>query len=478
MIQTVGVDYLGLSGLFTSILQVLSMAELGFGQALIYSMYKPVAESNTELICGLLKTYKRIYRIIGWVVLGIGLVLIPWLSMMIKSEIPPDINIYILFLIYLANSISSYWLFAYKISLLNVNQRNDIVSKISSIVMSGLYCLQILVLLISKNYYIYIILLPISTILINILASYFANKMFPEYQPEGNISLEMREELKKSVSGLIVVKLSSVSRNAFDSIIVSVYISLTAVAIYNNYYYVLNAITGFLLVFTQAVAAPVGNSMITESVDKNQKDMNRLNFIYMWISGLCAIIMMSLYQPFMKIWAGDSLMFSDKTMLLFVIYFIIIKLGDIQGQYFDAAGLWWYRRPYAVAESLGNLLLNFLLGYYWGINGILIATIVTTIVFNFVLSSKVIFKQYFHKGYLQYLFSQSMYAIVTFTASIICYIVNKKLFAEINNYVLLMFLSLIFCFILGNVLFILIYCRSDVFLDSWKWLRQRILVKL
>lgn len=477
MIKTLGADYLGLSGLFTSILQVLSMAELGFGQALIYSMYKPVAENNTELVCALLRTYKKIYRIIGCVVLTVGLTLIPLLPLMIKSDIPPDINIYILFLIYLVNSIASYWLFAYKISLLNVNQRNDVVSKITTLIMASLYCLQIVVLLIFKNYYIYIILMPISTILINLIASFYASKMYPEYQPAGIINPQLKGELKKSISGLMVVKLSSVSRNAFDSIIVSAYISLTVVAVYNNYYYVLNAVTSFLLVFTQAIAAPIGNSMAVESIEKNQKDMNRLNFVYMWISGLCAVLMMSLYQPFMKIWVGDALMFSDSTMFLFVIYFLVIKLGDIQGQYFDAAGLWWYRRPYAIIEALGNLLLNFILGYFWGVNGILIATIVTTVVFNFIISSQVIFARYFHKGYSRYVISQGLYVIISLLVSIVCLKMNEILFAGIKNIYFLMFIRLVVCIVLSNVIFLVVYFKTSVFKDSTKWLRDRLLVR-
>ena len=130
MIKTIGAEYLGISGLFTSILSALSLAELGIGTAIVYSMYKPIADGDTPAVCALLNMYRKIYRIIGGIVFGIGIVLFPLLPNLINGEIPADVNIYLIFAIYLFNSTASYWLFAYKISLLNAHQRADIVNKI------------------------------------------------------------------------------------------------------------------------------------------------------------------------------------------------------------------------------------------------------------------------------------------------------------------------------------------------------------
>lgn len=477
LIKILGAEYLGLGSLFTSILSVLSLAELGFGAAIVFSMYKPIAENQKDVICALLNIYRKIYRVVGAIVLILGLSLLPVLPQLIKSGVPADINIYILFIIYLVNSVSSYWLFAYKISLINAHQRADVTSKIDFILMIGLYTAESVSLIIFRNYYCYAVLLPCYTIARNFVASHYVKKMFPEYLPSGKISKEMESSLKKSVLGLMITKLSSVSRNAFDSIIISALIGLTAVAIYNNYYYVLNAITGLLLVFTTAIAAPIGNSVASETKEKNFEDMNRLNFAYMWISGWCTVCLACLYQPFMNIWVGKGLMFSDAVMWLFPIYFIIIKLGDIQGQYFDAAGLWWYRKWYSILEALGNLALNLVLGYLWGIVGVLIATILTVFIFNFLLTSRVIFKYFFGSGYWKYISSQLAYMLVSLVAAGISYCVCRYCTANINDNWLVLAINTMVCIVVPNLFFLLCYSKTNIFTNTVKWLIPRLLCR-
>lgn len=477
MIKTLGAEYLGISGLFTSVLSTLSLAELGIGTAIVYSMYKPIADGNTSAVCALLNMYRKIYRIIGGIVFAIGIILIPLLPNLINGEIPADVNIYLIFAIYLFNSTASYWLFAYKISLLNAHQRADIVNKIDIFLMLGLYLAEILTLLVFQNYYCYAVLLPVYTILRNYIASNCVKREFPNLQPKGKVDANTLRTLKKSISGLMITKVSSVSRNAFASIIVSMFLGLTTVAIYNNYYYILNSVTALLLVLTSSIAASIGNSVASETIEKNYSDMNKLNFIYMWISGWCAVCLLCMYQPFMKLWVGTDLMFSDGIMWLFPLYFIVMKIGDIKAQYLDATGLWWYRKWYCLAEAIGNIILNFVFGYLWGVGGILCATIITVFVFDFVLSSKVIFRHYFTTGYIKYIASQSYYLIVTFIVSVVTFTACKKIACFLrNDWLKLIFVALI-CVILPNILFFISYCWTRVFKDSKKWLLERFIIK-
>ena len=151
-----GVQYLGLNSLFTSILQVLNLAELGVGSAMVYSMYKPIAEDDGERICALMKLYRTYYRIIGLVVGIIGIIILPFIPKLIKSDLPEDVNVYILYLLHLSATVFSYWLFAYKNSLLQAHQRNDVISKVTFIFETIKYAIQLLILIFLKNYYIYI----------------------------------------------------------------------------------------------------------------------------------------------------------------------------------------------------------------------------------------------------------------------------------------------------------------------------------
>ena len=145
ILHVLGVKYLGLNGLFKSILSILNLAELGVGSAMLFSMYKPIAEDDHDTICALMKLYRTLYRLIGLVVLAIGLGLTPFLHVLVKDEIPADINLYVLYFMTLGSTVVSYWLFAYKNSLLTAHQRSDIVSKIALAVHLVEYALKILV---------------------------------------------------------------------------------------------------------------------------------------------------------------------------------------------------------------------------------------------------------------------------------------------------------------------------------------------
>ena len=301
MVVTLGNSYLGLSSLFTSILTVLNLSELGFGAALAYSMYKPVAENDKQRICTILGYYKKIYRIISIAVLSAGTVLLPFLPQFIGGEWPKEINIYVLYYIYLINVVLSYALFAHKRALLTVYQRYDIITNINTVLSIGMYTIQIVLLFVTSNYYLYVCILPLFTIIDNLWVAFVTKKAFPDLECKAAISQEDRNAIRKHVKGLGIQKLCSTSRNSFDSIIISMNLGLAATAVYNNYYSIMLAVHMFLYQIPNAVRASVGNSIASENRCKNFKNYSLFNFIYMWISGWCTICLLCLFQPFMQI---------------------------------------------------------------------------------------------------------------------------------------------------------------------------------
>lgn len=198
LIRKLGIEYLGLSGLSTSILTVLSLAELGFSSAIIYSLYKPVADNDTKKICALLSYYQKIYRIIGIIILIVGLAFLPFFKYLIKGELPSDINDYLLYLIYLINTVISYLLFSYKSCIIAVYQRNDLLSKINFISKIFLYAVQSVLLLFYANYYLYLLIFPLSTVILNLLTLFISKKYFPSCIAFGEIDTETRNEIKKT----------------------------------------------------------------------------------------------------------------------------------------------------------------------------------------------------------------------------------------------------------------------------------------
>lgn len=283
LIYTMGTEYLGLSSLFSSILQVLSLSELGIGSAMVFELYRPIAENDIKKICELQNLYKKIYRIIGTIILVIGICILPFLGVFIKGSYPIDVNIYVLYVLYLLNSSASYLLYAYKSTLLTAYQRRDVISNIGTVVHIILYIIQLICLINFHNYYAYVIWLPIFTIIENIITAVYVKKMYPDCNPKGKLERIEIKNIVVRVRDLFGHKLSSVVTNSVDTIVISSFIGLNMVTIYNNYYYLMSAVSGVLDIVYQGILAGIGNSLVSESKEKNRKDFNKFFFINAWI---------------------------------------------------------------------------------------------------------------------------------------------------------------------------------------------------
>lgn len=422
ILYVLGEQYVGLSSLFVSILQVLNLAELGFATAIVYNMYKPLAEHDHNLVCALLSYYRKVYRFVGLFIFVAGLALMPWLSNFIHGSFPSEMNLYVLYLLYLLNSALSYFLFAYKSSLLNAAQRMDVVQKVHLFVHLFQYICEFLVIVLLHNFYVFVLVSVVATISNNLLANRASKKLFPQYIPSGKINDSLKKDIRKQVVGVMIGKLSDTSRNAFDSIILSSFLGLTIVAIYNNYFFIYSGLYAVMIVITNAMQASVGNSIAVESKEKNHNDLLKFQFIFAWITGWITICMFALYQPFMKLWAGESLLLSFKDMILFCGYFYAINMNGMRNLYFAGSGLWWQAKLAFVMEALGNLVLNIVLGYFWGVTGVLVATLVTIIAFNYVYRTQVLFRLYFESNSpKRFYMNQIFYLLVTALGCFVMY---------------------------------------------------------
>lgn len=456
MLYTMGNEYVGLSSLFTSILSFMSLAELGIGSALVYSMYRPIAEDDTATINAIYALYKRLYIWIGFIILAIGLVMIPFFPWIVKNGTPDDVNIYILYFIYVLNTVISYWMYAYKQSLLTAHQRSDIISKRSLIIQLLMYVLQISALLISHNYYFYIIWLPVSTIVTNIVNKVMVDKMFPQYRCEGRISKELEYSIKKKVIALFGTKANSIVLHATDNIVISAFLGLVMVGKYGNYYYIMNAIMGFLTIIYSSLTAGVGNSLETESKEKNYTDFETLSFLNAWLVMFCSVCLLCLYQPFMKIWVKEQNMFGMDIVLLLVLYFYIYQSRRIVLTYKDAAGIWWEDRfrPYVVMFT--NLIFNIFLCQVIGIYGIVFSTIISMVI-SIPWENYTVFKFIFKLKSKAYYIKMSKYLLTTVFICMLLWGICSQLG---ENGVLGIIIRLAICGLISNIIWLLIYGRS------------------
>ena len=420
MIYIMGNEYVGLNNLFTSILGFLSLAELGVGSALVFSMYKPIAENDVKTINALYSLYRRLYKIIGTIIFTCGLLLVPVLHRIIRKDLPPDVNLYVVYFTFLLNTVLSYWLYGYKQSLLSAFQRTDITSKRAIVVALFMYTVQIASLIVFHNYYTYVIWIPICTVITNLANKVIVDHMFPQYKCEGEISKELADSIKKKVLALFGSKANSIVLHATDNIVISAFLGLSVVGKYGNYYYIMNSICMFLKIIYSSMTAGLGNSLETETIEKNYRDFSFLSFFNAWIVTVCAVSLLCLYQPFMEIWVKKQNMLDSRIVILLVVYFYIYMIRRVILTYKDAGGIWWEDkfRPYVVMTV--NIVLNILLCQIIGLYGILLSTIISMLV-AIPWENYTVFKYIFHisskeyyKKMLIYLLSGCTTAGVTF----------------------------------------------------------------
>lgn len=414
MIYLMGVQYLGLNSLFTSVLQVLNLAELGVGSAMVYSMYKPIATDDKKTICALMRLYRTYYRIIGLVIAILGTCLLPFIPKLIKRDVPADINIYILYLLNLSVTVLSYWLFAYKNCLLDAYQRNDVTSKVTLITNTVQYALQIVVLVIFRNYYLYVVVVLITQAMANVITAIVVTKMFPDYKPIGKLDKKEVQSINGRIKDLFTAKFGTVVVNSADTIVISAFLGLSALAIYQNYYYILNAVYGVVGIILTSITAGIGNSLITEKIDKNYKDFKKLTFIICWIICICCSCFAALYQPFMKLWVKKSdLMLQDSYIFLFCLYFFLLEINMVWATVKDAAGLWHSDRFRPLIGATCNLILNVILVQFIGLYGILLSTILSYVFISMPWLIHNLFKLLYKRSLISYMLSVLQYFFVS-----------------------------------------------------------------
>lgn len=477
LIKYIGIDYAGLNGLYSSLLEVLNIAELGFSGAVVYSMYKPIAENDEATVCALLNFYRRIYLIIGIGILTAGLIALPFLPKLINGTPPHDANIYILFLLYLTGTSVSYLLFGYKVSLLNAYQRVDVIQHIGTIISFLTSALQILVIVLFDNFYAYVTIIPLLAIVRNIITSRIVDRLFPQYKCKGKISPELKRDIKKKVTGLSIQKICTVSRNGVANIFISAFISLEVVGVYNNYYMIFSSLTGIIALVPMAMTAGIGNFVQTASIEDNHRALQKFNLLYMIISTVCAVCLFSLYQPFMEIWMGKEYMFDYSTVILLVIYFYMLKMGDIRSIWVDAVGLYWEIRWRAVFEAALNLVLCYIFVRIWGINGLIAGTLVSLFLVNFLYSSSITFKYYFGNNKLiPYYLIQIFHLCVMIAICGGCFYLFSMIesMAEITNLWIKMGYRLVMSAILSIIVVYIIFHKTKTYHEAMVWVKSKL----
>lgn len=457
-ISFLGVTYLGINGLFSNILSMLSLAELGIGPAIIFSMYKPIAENDEVHIAKLMNFYRTAYRIIAIIVLIVGLLITPFLNFFINGNTDIE-NLKMIFVLILMNTVVSY-LYAYKGSMLTADQKAYIGVIIRNIFAVIQNVAQIIVLLITKNYFLYLIVQIFTTVIANFILSKYVDKKYPfllKYKYE-KIDKDEYKCIMQKVKGMMMHKTGGFVLNSTDNLVISKFVGVVAVGIYSNYMMIMNMIKAYLTQITGGLTASIGNLVASETKEKTEEVFNNLMFIYFWIYSFCFVCFWVIFQPFITMWLGSSYLMSESVLLIILINFYLNGFQDCINSYINVTGLFWETRKKPIVECLINLMTSVFLADKIGLIGVFLGTLVSFIC-TFWINPIVLYKKYFNKSVIHYFNKFLIYFLITIIMALGIDWVLKQLILEIL--ILELVIRVVVSIILPNLLIGIILMKSS-----------------
>jgi len=458
-IKFLNIEYLGLNGLFNNIISMLGIVELGIGNAIVYKLYRPIAENDIETIKSLMNFYKKTYNIISAFVLIIGLIITPFLGYIV-GEININVNIYIVFILFILDTCASY-LLSYKRSILYANQRNYIVNYIHILYIILLNIFQIIVLYFTKNYYIYLIIKIVMRLFENIIITLISNKMYIYLTNKDVLPLNenILSDIKKKIKALFFHQIGSFIVNGTDNILISKFFSIIYVGLYSNYYLIINSVTTLFGQLIDAVTPSVGNMLITESKDKNFDVFKKIRFINFWVSCWTSTCILVLMNDFVNVWLGEQYILSYSVLIVLVINFYQQMMKKSYSSFKNAAGIFYEDRFVPLVESVLNIVASIILLKLFGLAGVFMGTIISGLALWCYSYPKFVYHDLLGGTYFKYIEETIGYFItfiliagITFTASI---------YISISNLYVSLIVKACICILLPNLLMLIVFNKSN-----------------
>lgn len=462
-IRCLGTEYLGLNGLFTNILTVLSLAELGVGEAITFSLYKPLSTKNSEKCLMLMSFYKKVYIIIGIIILLVGVSITPFLNFFI-SDIPDIPNISIIYILFVINSAASY-MFSYKRNLIIADQKRYIATIYRYSFYSALNILQIIVLLLTNNYILFLSLQILNTIIENLLISVKANRMYPFLNSNKKIPLdtESKTQIIKNTKAMMMHKIGGIVVSSTDNIIISKFINLVTVGLYSNYYLIINALNTIIGQFFSSILASVGHLFATESKEKCYSVFNRVYFLNYCIYSTSSICLLVLFNSFIELWLGKNYILTPQVVLILVINFYVTGMRKSAITFKEAAGLFYNDRWKSILEAIINLFFSIILVQYFGLLGVFIGTFISSVTVCVWIEPFVLYKNGFDKSLKEYFKKYFCYCFATIISAIVS-VLLFSLIDKIGIDLLLAFLiKAILAILLSFMFIVLFFSRTSEF---------------
>lgn len=471
-IYVLGEEYLGISSLYSNILLLLSVSELGFSSAVAYSLYRPLAEGNTKKIASIMQFYKKAYRVIGLVILGLGLCLLPFLPVLMNGT-TDKVNIYFYYLLYLSQTVVSYLFFSYKQTLLLADQKKYLVDMITFSVQILTDLIQILILIVRKSFLEYTITSIICTVVTNFLISYLVNKKYSYIkEPAEKLPKAEVKGIFSQVYAMFLYRVCNIVGSATDNLIISANIGVLMVGLYDNYAIIVNVIQEILSNVLRAFTGSLGNLYVVESDKKNEQVFRVLNMINLWFIVFASVCFLVLFQPFISLWIGENYLLEYGVVFIIAMNFATNHMQGVVQIYKDTTGLFVKGKYRPVATVILNLVISLILVKSMGIAGVFLGSIISRMCTTWWYDAWLIHKYAFHKKptgfYLNCIASAGFIVILTYIIQKIC------VWMDLSTTWMGLIIRGVLCVIIVNLVLLIRYGKTDEFFQLLVKIKQQI----
>lgn len=464
-IDNMGVELLGINGMLTSILSMLSLVELGFGGAIYYSLYKPLAKQNINQVNATMNLYSKLYKGIGITIFILGIGLMPFLGNFVQTDIS---NSYVntVYIIFLVDSVLSYFL-AYRRNILSADQKSYVINNLSTVFSISTTLLQILVIVYTKNYILYLLIKIVLAFSQNLIIYFITNKQYPYLKEKVIEPLDkhVKDEIIKNAKALCIVNLSVYCVFGTDNLLLSTFTGVSIVGLYSNYSLIISTINGLIGQVFEGIKASFGNFLVEKSIEEAHSIFNVLYFINFWITTFCAISLVTLLNPFIEIWLGKEMLLPISAIYIIVFNFYSRSMTQAIELVRNSAGLYSpypFFKYWALIEGIVNLVVSVILAgpMKLGMFGIFLGTSISTFVTVFVLPWNV-YKYVFNMSSRLYYINYIIYTTSSVLLAFITY--STANIFEVNNIFITFIIKCFVCLIVPNVLIAVLFRNTSEF---------------
>ena len=399
MIYILGIEAVAINGLFTQVISALSMAELGIGGAIIFSLYKPLAEKDYQKINQLVTLFKQAYTVIAAATIIIGAALCPWIQYLVNGLDYEVSYLRLVYMLFVCQCASSY-LFAHKGALLNADQQYREVAKVTAVIKVLGTLLQIGIIFITRHYIGYLLTSIGINIATNLFVSIKTDQLYPFLKTDNGLDRKEKKEVFSNVKNIFFKQLAGKVVDSTDNILISTLVNTLLVGYYANYVAIMEILKQFAFQLASGITASLGNLFVSEDKGRCEEVFLRLVFLFNAMALIMTACTFGCVQTFISLWIGNQYLLPEITVFWCCInMYSNVAISPLSTS-MHLIGHFDIGRNISICSAVVNLIVSIILGKIYGMPGIFIGTFCTYVI-EFFAKTHYVYKLFFEKSLMK-----------------------------------------------------------------------------